>query len=97
MTNVTRKELELCARLLGQDYSKWPTPDHMLERIITEQREALARAAKLCIDYGACTVVHETAKPYMFKTLQWPADGTESECIIKAAAAVQIEREKANG
>lgn len=100
MSNVTRAELEACARLFGDrpDSVRFSSDDYLLEGYSMPSIQlALARAAKLCVDWGGCTVVYETATPYVFKTLTWPTDGTEAECIIKAAASVQIEREKRNG
>lgn len=58
---------------------------------------ALARAANLRICYDCCFVELPTDlycdESVEKNSWRWPADGTEAECIIKAAAAVQIERE----
>lgn len=99
MTNITRAELEAGARLLGHTETWSGTPVVSVEpgivrafdplNIATDQL-ALARAAKLTIDYKDQGVMWERKGGFLF----WPADGTEAECIIKAAAAVQIEREK---
>ena len=97
MTNITRKELEACARLLGHDVEIYDgMPDAYMCRSIcndASDREALARAAKLTLDYSANCVDWKYADGWL-ATLYWPVDGTEVECIIKAAAAVQLEREK---
>lgn len=95
--SVTRAELEACARLLGISESPHFDP---LSDVIESDLLALARAAKLDIFYTDCCVQVGIRNDYGtvdWISFNWPADGTEAECIIKAAAAVQLEREKGNG
>lgn len=91
MAEVTRAELEAAARLLGLEFGQIVT-DTSLARIVNVDLLALARAAKLEINYGVQAAAWNSGRKA--RHLFWPADGTEAECIIKAAAAVQLEREK---
>ena len=87
-----RERFEACARLLGYD-SAYAVP---FEAGSDAHILALARAARLDIFYSENYVQATTPNEYGtvdFTAFDWPSDGTESECIIRAAAAVQIERE----
>lgn len=92
--SVTRADLDACARLLGMDFSE-VVPDSTVSRIVTADILALARAAKLDIFYTECYVqvgIHNDYGTVDWISFNWPTDGTEAECIVKASAAVAKER-----
>jgi len=104
MTGITRKNLELCAELLGCEYEY----DHWRFRDTREtfdpiefavDREALAKAAKLEINWSdqyVCLPEFKNAEgDYTYKGWSWPQDGTYETCLIKAAAAVMRARKQA--
>ena len=97
MTNVTREELEACARLLGHNPVEWWSA-FVIKTVVNQNPFALARAAKLIVNYEQqyCCVPDFIACFGGLSKIRWnwPEDGTEAECICKATAAAQLEKEK---
>jgi len=96
MTEITREELELCAELLNlgltfdADGNAWvtatPTTGGRFFNPLNSAtyREALAKAAKLIVNYRDDNVKTPDGE-YLFR---WPIHGTYEACVIKASAAV---------
>ncbi len=106
-TEITRKELELCAELLGYELDevkpgggatifKWAHGvkhyTHFNPERDAKEREALARASGLRIDFGSHTVTWDEDKGIVW--FDWDEDGTYEQCIVKAAAAVMRARKQ---